>query len=187
MKSPPTMNSKWEDTVLFPWQAVSSIIVSSHDQQEVCDTALCLCKAVLSMMSYFMTNSMWEWHCFNFLPGSSIMSHPMTNRVWVGALFLFQAVSSIINHPMTNRKWVWLLTSNFFAQQWHIPMANSLWVTLLHAFVGQSHQSWFIHTTESEWHWLISLLGSLIQSHPMTNSKWVILLFISLLGNLNHD
>ena len=58
-------------------------------------------------------------------------------------------------------------------------MTNRLWVTLLYFLARQSSQSclnpW---PTASEWHWFISLLGSFIMSHHMTNSGWVIAQFL---------
>ena len=127
----------------------------------------------------------------------------MTNREWVSllsifashepdfipcqqtvsdtALILCQAVSWIIFHLMTNRKWV----------------------TLLDFFARLSHESYFIPwPTVCEWHYLISLPGSLINRvsshdeqyvsdtvwflcqavssimfHSMTKREWVTLLY----------
>ena len=53
-----------------------------------------------------------------------------------------------------------------------------MWVTLLYLFARPSHQSYHIlWSTGSEW-WFISLPGSLIMSHPITNRLWVILLYL---------
>ena len=142
------------------------------------NTALFLCQVF-----HWTTES--EWHCFIALPGTltnHVSSHdeqPVSDT----ALFLCQAVtSSIMFHPMT----------------------NSQWVTLLYLFSRQSHQSWFITwLTESEWHCIICLPGSLINHvsshgqqfvsdtalfvcqavssimfHPMTNRQWVTLLYV---------
>ena len=84
-------------------------------------------------------------------------------------------------------------------------MTNSLWVTLLYFLARQSHQSClFPWPTGGEWHFFISLPGSLINhvsshaqqgvsdtalflcqadyesclSHPMTNSMWVTLIYL---------
>ena len=98
------------------------------------------------------------------------------------ALFLCQRLSSIMSHLMT----------------------NSMWVRLLYLFARQSHQSCLIpQPIASEWDCLIYLPDSLINhvsshgqqyvsetplfigqtlssimSYPMTNSKWVRLLYL---------
>ena len=124
-----------------------------------------------------------EWDCFTSLPGTLInhvSSHDQQDVSEI-ALFLCQALSSIMSHPMTNREWV----------------------RLLYVFARHSHQSCLIPwPTVCEWHCFISLPGTLINhvsfydqqgvsdtalllcqalssimSHPMTNRKWVTLLY----------
>ena len=116
--------------------------VSSHDQQEVSDTALFLCQAVSSIMFHPMTNRKWVTLLYFFARQSinHVSSHDQ-QRVSDTTLFICQAVSSIMLYPMTNRQWV----------------------ALLYFFARQSQQSSFIlWPTASEWYCFISLLGSLI-------------------------
>ena len=65
-------------------------IVFHDDWQQVSDTALCLCQAVSSIISYLLTNSKWVG-LFLCQVVWSIMSHPMTNSEWVTPVFLCQA------------------------------------------------------------------------------------------------
>ena len=62
-------------------------------------------------------------------------------------------------------------------------MTTRQWVRQLYICARKSHQSYLIPwPTASEWHWFIALPHPM--SHPMTNSKWVTLCFISLPGSL---
>ena len=152
-------NSMWV-TLLYFFARHCSLInhVSSHDQQNVSDTAYLFARQ--SHQSCFIP---WptgcEWHCFSSLPGNLInhgSSHDQ-QEVSGTALFLCQAVSSIMFHLMTNRKWVALL---YFFARW-------------------SHQSCLIQwPTGSEWTGLFLCHAvSSIMFHPMTNRKWVTLVY----------
>ena len=151
--------------------------VSSNDQQQVSDTALFLCQAL-----------------------SSIMSHPVTNREWVMLLYFFarQSHQCLISWP-TESEWHCFISSP--SSLMSHPMTNSEWVTI----AGHSHQSCLIPwPTACEWLPFISLPGTLISNVlsndlqvvsdialflcqplssimlcPMTNRKWVTLLYLS--------
>ena len=178
--------------------------VSSHDQQDVSDTATFRCQVVSSIMShrewvtllYFYASQShqlclipWptasELHCFISLPGSLIscvtcVSHLMTNRRWVTALFARQS------HQSCLIPWPTASECHYF-----ISLPGSC----------INHVSSHDHWTGSEWHYFIFLPGSLINHvtsydqqqvsdtalfpcqavssimpHPMTNRKWVTLL-----------
>ena len=77
----------------------------------------------------------------------------------------FLGVSSIVSHPMTNSKWVSTVLC-FCAKQSHYLCLTShdhcsQWVTPVHFFARQSHQSCLPCPTVCECQW-ISLPGSLI-------------------------
>ena len=117
--------------------------VSSHGQQEVSDSALCVCQADSSIILPPMMNSKWgtllyifagqshesclipwptgsEWHCWIYLQGSLMNQLSFLDQQGVSdtALCLSQAVSSIMSHSMT-----WLTDS-----KWHrfISLPRSL-------------------------------------------------------------
>ena len=135
-----------------------------------------------------------EWHCFMSFPGTLINHVSSHDWQYVSdtALFLCQALSSILSHPMT----------------------NSEWVALLYFFARHSHQLCLIPwPTGSEWHYFISLPGTLINHvsshgqqhvsdtalflcqaftlimfHAVTNSKWVTLFYCLLINHVSfHD
>ena len=198
------INREW-GTISFPSSLINH--VWSHDQQNVSDTALLLCKAVSSIISHPMTNREWVTLFYFFARQSHQLSHPMTNSEWVSLLYFFatHAVSSIMSHPMTNSQWVTLLY--FFAMQ---PlMTNSMWVTISlpgslinhvwsHGqqyvsnffFARQSYQSWHIPwPTVCEGHNFTSFPYNLINhASPMTNRMWVCLIFAgSLINHIPHN
>ena len=143
-----------------------------------------------------------EWHCFISLPGTLINHVSSTDQQLVSdtALFHCQALSSIMSHPMTNRKWVTLFYFIAMHSHWSclIPWPTaSEWHCFI--FFPGTLIPW---PTESEWHCFISLPGilinhvsshdeqyvsdtalflcqeiSAIMAHPMTNRKWVTLLY----------
>ena len=183
-------NRQWV-TLLYFFARQSHQSCLSHDHQAVSKSALFLCQVVSSIL-LIPWLTVCEWHCFISLPGSLInhLSSHDQQRVSETPSFICQVVLSIMFCPMTNRQWV----------------------TLLYFFAGQSHQLCFIlWPTGSEWHCFTSLPGSLINHvsshdqqlvsdtpaficqavssimlHPMTNRKWVTLLY-SLPGSLiNH-
>ena len=135
----------------FVFFTMQSHCISSHDQQDVSDTAfVVLYHAVSLHFIPWPTES--EWHCICFsLPCSLIAFHPMTNRMWVTLHLFFLPCSLIAFHPMTNR----------------------MWVTLHLLFFTMHFIPW---PTVCEWHWIcFSLPCSLIAFHPMTNREWVTL------------
>ena len=182
------IGSEWHWFISLPGNLINH--VSSYDKQNVSDTGLFLCQAV-SSMSHPIPNSMWVTLVYFFArqPHQSYDQQTVSDT----DLFICQAASSTMSHPMTNRKWA---------------------VTLVYLFARQSHQSCLFLWPESEWHWFISLPGSLslinhlspydqqsvsgtglflcqavssIISHPMTNSVGEWHWFISLPGSLiNH-
>ena len=173
---------EWHYFIALPGTLINHI--SSHDQQQVSDTALSLCQALSSTMSHPMINRMWvtllyfvarhshqsclipwptgsEWHSFVSLPGT-LINHVSSNdqqRVSDTTVFLCHALSSItiMSHPMTNSEWVTLLY--FFARHSHDHV--------------KSHDQQIVSDTAL---FLCQALSS-IMSHPMTNSKWVTLLY----------
>ena len=156
--------------------------VSSHDQQNVSDTALFACQAVSSIMFHPMPNRMWvtllsffarqshescfipwptgsEWHCFISLPGSLInhVSSHDQQEVSDTTLFLCQAVHQSCFIPWPT------------ASEWHyfIYLPGSL---INHAL---SHDQQAVSGTAL---FLCQAISAII-FHPMTNSEWVILLY----------
>ena len=126
------------------------------------------------------------------------VNHPMANRQWVNvALSLHR---NLLTPRPTVCEWHQHLFS-LFSLITSYPMINSMWVTLTFISAIQSHHIsshdqqqvsdtdiYFCHSvsshlipwpTASEWHWHLFLSFSLITSHPMTNSLWVTLTFIS--------
>ena len=114
--------------------------VSSHDQQDVSDTALFLYQAVLSIMSHPMTNRMWvtllyffarqsyqsclipwptgsEWHCFISLPGSLINHVSSHDQQQVSDTAFF--FSNYFTIPWPIEQVVSLM--NFFNNQFYCP------------------------------------------------------------------
>ena len=164
----------------------------SNDLQQVSDTALCLCQAVSSIISYLLTNSKWVG-LFLCQVVWSIMSHPMTNSEWVTllfffarlnlinyvsshaqqevggtALFLCQAVSSIVSLHMTNRGWVTLLSFlTRQSHQSHLMTIGSEWYSFI--FTKQPHQLCLIMTNS----WSVTQLYFFArQSHQLCLIPW---------------
>ena len=153
---------EWDCFIYLPDTLINH--VSSHDQQQVSETALFICQTLSSIMSHLMTNREWvrllyffarshqsclhpwptggKWDCFISLPSiliNHILSHDQ-QYVSETALFLCHALSSIMSHPMTNREWVRLLY-----------------------FFARSHQSCLLPwPTGSEWDCFISFPSTLI-------------------------
>ena len=143
--------------------------------------------------SHPLTNRMWVV----FLPCILITSHPMTNRLWVALPFICLEVSS---HPMTNSRWMILIfilairshhisshdqqhvsdIDIYFAMQPHyIPSHDQQDVSDTVIYVYHAISSHVIQwPTVCEQHCDLFLPCSLIH-HPMTNSMWVTLTFIS--------
>ena len=103
---------------------------SSHDQQQVSDTALFLCHAITSHLIPWPTAC--EWHCPFFLPCHLITSHPTINSLLVTLLF-FLPFHLITCHLMTNSKWV---TPPVFSSSLHSPTCPS---------------GFRVHSKDSEW------------------------------------
>ena len=101
----------------------------------------------------------------------------------------FLGVSSIVSHPMTNSKWVSTVLC-FCAKQSHYLCLTShdhcsQWVTPVHFFARQSHQSCLPCPTVCECQW-ISLPGSLINhvsSHDQQQVSETALFFCQTLIN----
>ncbi len=127
----PVTNSKWVthyhavllDFIPWPtaceWHCFFSITmkshcISSHDQQNVGDTAFF--SLPCSLIAFHpMTNSKWVTLLF-------ILYHPvslMNNSMWVTLLLFLLPCILIAFHPMTNRKWVTLLFLYYHAVSLH--------------------------------------------------------------------
>ena len=197
----PMINSLWVTLHLFNL-TMQSHFISSHDQQDVSNTALVFLDYAVSL--HFIpwpTACEWHYFCFSW-PSSHIVFDPMTNSMWVTCICFSWPCSLIAFHPMTNREWV---TLHLFSWPcaFH-PMTNSQWVTLvfldhavsLHCIPWSTACEWYcscvswpctvslhfiLWSTGCEWHWIcFSRLCSLIAFHLMTNSQWVTLHLIFL-------
>ena len=149
--------SEWH-SYISSCQTVSSIAgVSCHDQQQVSDTALFLCQAVLS-----------------------IMSHPVINREWVMALLYFfarQSHQSCVLQWPTECEWHYFISCQAFSSIMYLPITNRKWVTLLYFFARQSHQSCLIlWPTVCEWQCFIFCQA--VSSSMSHNREWVTLLYL---------
>ena len=175
--------------------------VSSHDQQQVSDTAS-LCQAASSIIFFPISDREWvrlldffarqahpisclikwptasasEWYCCFSLPGSIIdhhvSSHDQQEVSANTALFLWSF----------GRPTHWSLIRSH-------TMKNSKWVTAL--FLGQAVSSIMSpHMTSSLWVTLpyeFFVRHSSIVSHLMTNSLWVKQLFFADYFTASHD
>ena len=172
---PSPTGSEWHYFIFLPGSPINC--VSSHDQQHVSDTGLCLCQTLSSVIFHPMTNRMWvtllyffarqshqscfipwptgcEWHCFISLPGNHVSSHDQ-QYVSNTALFLCQALTSIMFHWPTG-------------SEWHC--CSSLPGTLINHV--SSHDQQLVSDTAL---YLCQALSS-IMFHPITNSLWVTML-----------
>ena len=141
--------------LLSAWQ---SHLISSHDQQEVSESAI-------------------------FLPGSFITSSPMTHSLWV--MVLFSARQSHLILPHDQQEVSDSLSALFYCKAvspylilW--PTACE-WQSFFPSLPGSLIQPWL---TVCEWHCIPFFLCSLIILHLMTNSMWVIILPSILPGSL---
>ena len=89
--------------------------VSSHDQQQVSDTALFPSQAISSLMSHPMTNSMWVTLLYFFahyltiswsqvvsrIPSNFMASHPVMNSQWV----IWHLCQSLLLISQTASEW----------------------------------------------------------------------------------
>ena len=120
-----------------------------------------------------MTNSLWA--TWTFISAMSLItSYPMINSVWV-TLTLISAMNLITSHPMTNSVWV-TLTFISAMHSHHISPHDQQHVSdtdidICH-IVSSDLTPW---PTGCEWY---IMPCSLIRSHPMSNSMWVILTII---------
>ena len=138
-------NRWWGDTTQsFGRQSHQSF--TSHDQQDVCDTSLCLSE------SGSLTNHVLSWNDQQrvsdaawFFDRHLINGHiscMMTNREWVTLLYFF--ASRLINHVSSNDQQGVSDTTLLLCQavSWVncvYPVTNRKWVTLLYLFAGQFH------------------------------------------------
>ena len=131
--------------------------VSSHDQQDVGDTALFLCQESTWIMYHPMTNRKWvrllyfyvkhshecltpwpigsEWHHFISL----LHSHQSRLILWTQfvSLHLCEAVSSIMSIPWPiGCEWHTSYLCQAISSIVSYPMTNSMWVSLCHFFAG---------------------------------------------------
>ena len=148
---------------LFARQSHQSCLIPWPVEQYVRDTGLLLCQAASSMISSHDQQDVGDT---------------------VQALCLCQAASSIMSepHPITSREWVILLY--LFARLSHELACLIPWPTASewHCFIClcslinhvSSHDPQYVSNTTL----FLCQAVSLIMSHPMTNSKWVTLLYI---------
>ena len=90
---------EWNCFISLPHSLINH--VSSHDQQNVSDMALCLCQAVSSIMSHPMTNSMWVTMLYfsaRHSCWSCLIPWPTVSE-WQGLISL---PGSLIYHVMTS-------------------------------------------------------------------------------------
>ena len=151
---------EWHCFILVPGMLINH--VASHDQQQVSDTASFVCQAFSHQSCYIPWLTASEWHCFISLPGiliNHVSSHDQQEVSVTASIYLPEI---LINHVSSHDQqevsdtvsFVWQAVSSIMLD----PMTNSLWVTLLHLFAMQAHQSCCIHDQQlvSDTAWFVA-------------------------------
>ena len=135
--------------------------------------SILLCQAVSSC--HPMTTSWWV--TAHFFDRKS--HHVKQAAVSDAAKFFCQAISPIMSHPMTNSKWVTncfislpgSLVKHVSSHDWQSVSDPALCLCKSVSSM-MFHPPWPI---ACEWH--CQAASSMMSSHPMTNRKWVMLLY----------
>ena len=186
--------SEWVTLHLF-FLTIKSHCISSHEHQQVNDTAFVFLDLLVSLHCIPWPTAC-KWHCICFSwPSSLISFHPF--RLWVMLHLFFLTIQSHcisshdqqeVSYPalffltiqflITHRMWVTLhlffltIKSDFISSHDQQYVSDTAFVFLDHA-VSLHFIPW---PTGCEWHCIcFSWLSSLILFHPMTNRKWVTL------------
>ena len=93
--SHPMTNSLWVTLHLFLLTIQSHCGISSHDQQNVSDTAFVFLDHLVSLhLIPWPTGSEWHCICFSWPSSLTVAFHPMTNSMWVTLHLFFLTIQS---------------------------------------------------------------------------------------------